>query len=100
MPARLRLAAAARTALLVPASPASAARPGPARSCKSKPRSGSVLQGDEASPAGLASPRPADAAPAHRQAVNRHRAPVKTRNDSGESAVKMRGCRQDATARR
>ncbi|HFU8368550.1 TPA: hypothetical protein ACIYM8_005222, partial [Escherichia coli] len=46
MPARRRLAAAARAAQksrasLVPASPASAARPGPAWSCKGKPRSGS-----------------------------------------------------------
>ena len=46
MPARRRLAAAARAAQkgrasLVPAAPASAARPGPAWSCKGKPRSGS-----------------------------------------------------------
>lgn len=46
MPARRRLAAAARAAQkgrasLVPASPASAARPGPAWSYKGKPRSGS-----------------------------------------------------------
>ena len=46
MPARRRLAAAARAAQkgrasLVPASPASAARPGPAWSCKGNPRSGS-----------------------------------------------------------
>ncbi|MDY7988771.1 hypothetical protein UY810_22955 [Escherichia coli] len=46
MPARRRLAAAAHAAQkgrasLVPASPASAARPGPAWSCKGKPRSGS-----------------------------------------------------------
>lgn len=64
-------------------------RPGVARSCKIKPRSCSVLQGAAPAPAGLASPRPADGSPGHRQAVTRLPPRCKSGNDRWRDVAKM-----------
>ncbi|AUX74439.1 hypothetical protein CPI84_13260 [Erwinia pyrifoliae] len=75
MPARLRLAARGRTALLLPRSPASAARPCPC--CHAKPAVPSTFRASErrhAALAGFASPLPADGRP-RRSELHRVRPP-------------------------
>ncbi|WP_407218551.1 hypothetical protein [Escherichia coli] len=74
MPARRRLAAAARAAQkgrasLVPASQATAARPGSVWSCKGKPRSGSGAAERRSVACGLSAARTPDPAPWPRHAA-------------------------------
>ncbi|UXK12773.1 hypothetical protein NYP80_02425 [Erwinia pyrifoliae] len=75
MPARLRLAARGRAALLLPRSPASAARPGSCWHAKpSVPLTFRASERRDAALAGFASPRPADGRP-RRSELHRVRPP-------------------------
>ena len=91
MPARLRLAAAgrSRSSSLLPASPASATRPGSEWSCKINPRSCRCATECRSGPCGPRQPTPGRRFTGPQASCDPVPAAMKTGNDSGEHAVKI-----------